>query len=178
MFFIPIENWSCILSRLKLRPCPHCQSTGNLNAHGYLRGYGEGSTRIIRGRRIFCSNRGRNKGCGKTHSLTLPSILPSFQFLANILWQFLSLILLGNTMRHAFLKSFGYINTSRPYSLWKRCTMVQPQIRHRLTLLCHPPPSLQKNPFLQVIEHLTFAFPHSTCPISTYQEYFRFPFLS
>ena len=177
MLFLPLQRWPFILSRLKLRPCPHCSTIGTLNAHGYLRGYGEASSCVIRARRIFCSNRGSRPGCGRTHSFFPPNIIPAFQFLAELLWRFLSLLLLGATLRGAFLSCFGMRDTGRAYGLWKRCLKAQLLIRHRLTMRCHPPPSKQQRPFLQVLEHLVQAFPNSLCPIAAYQEYFGVAFL-
>ena len=57
--------------RLKVTPCPHCRAIGALIRHGYLRGYDEGNLRhkAVRARRIFCSNRGRRPGCGRTFSV-------------------------------------------------------------------------------------------------------------
>jgi len=56
-------------THLKSVSCPHCRAVDNLNRHGFLRGYAEeGSDRVVRCWRIFCSNRGRRRGCGRTHS--------------------------------------------------------------------------------------------------------------
>jgi len=44
--------------KLKQYPCPHYKLIGFIILHGFLRGYDESSPieRIIRGRRIYCSN--------------------------------------------------------------------------------------------------------------------------
>lgn len=177
MFFVPLELWPKLLSHLKLRPCPHCHTTGSLNAHGFLRGYGLGSTRTIRGKRIYCSNRGRRKGCGRTHSLFLPSFIPTFSTLAILLWNFLFLVLSGKSRRQAFLITFPSSNISRAYSLWKRCVKNQFSLRLALSTLCQPPISKKVTPWLQVLEHLHLAFPHSPCPITDFQTTSQLAFL-
>ncbi len=177
MFFVPFELWPKLLSGLKLRPCPHCRKPGSLNAHGFLRGYGLGSSRIIRGKRIFCSNRGRRKGCGRTHSLFLPNIIPTFSILAILLWSFLFLVLSGKSRRQAFRNTFPFKNISRAYSLWKRCLQSQINLRLALSTLCQPPLSTQVNPWLQVLEHLQLAFSHSPCPIGDFQTTTQLAFL-
>ena len=51
--------------QLKQWRCPHCGREGALIGHGWLRGYAEhGGEGVIRGRRVFCSNRFRRGGCG------------------------------------------------------------------------------------------------------------------
>ena len=45
---------------LELAWCPHCQQSGALIGHGVLRGYAECTSEVVvRGRRVFCSNRAR-----------------------------------------------------------------------------------------------------------------------
>ena len=65
------DEWNALTERLKLTPCPHCQMVGTLIRHGCLRGYDEASTRrkIVRARRLFCSNRNARRGCGRTVSV-------------------------------------------------------------------------------------------------------------
>jgi hypothetical protein len=177
MLFFPAHQWPAILSHLKLRPCTHCHRIGTLNAHGYLRGYGEGSDLIIRGRRLYCSNRGHKNGCGRTHALFLPDVLPTFSLMATLLWHFLCRLVAGSSRRSAFLFCFGEKNPRRAYWLWKRCVKVQSVLRSRLSLFCHPPPSQEKSPFIQVIQHLAHAFPQSPCPIASYQQHFQLAYL-
>ena len=60
-------------------PCSHCGAHGTLIGHGLLRGYEErGSELAIRGRRLFCSNRGRKRGCGRTTSVLLAAFIERF----------------------------------------------------------------------------------------------------
>ena len=177
MSFVPLELWPKLLSRLKHRPCPHCHTTGYLNAHGFLRGFGLGSSRIIRGKRIYCSNRGRRKGCGKTHSLFLPNFIPTFSILSSLLWNFLFLVLGGKTRRQAFKITFPSKNISRAYSFWKRCVKNQFNLRLILSTFCQPPRSTQVIPWLQVLEHLRLAFPLSPNPISDFQTTAQLAFL-
>ena len=160
---------------LKLRQCPHCRRSGNLNAHGYLRGYGEGnSSSAIRARRIYCSNRGRRIGCGKTHSYFHAQVIPRLSLTAKTLWTFLSFVLSGFSRRSAHQTSHA---PGTPQRIWARCLKVQGLLRRNLCLLAQPPPAVSATPFLQVVRHLMDAFPNSPCPVSAYQSAFQIPFL-
>ncbi len=60
----------------KLLACPHCRRIGWLIGHGFLRGYASnGRDQRLRGRRFFCSNRNRRRGCGRTCSVLLSIFL-------------------------------------------------------------------------------------------------------
>ena len=66
-FYTDNADWAAVAERLKTTACPHCQAVGTLNRHGTLTGYSDaGPGRVVRGRRAFCSNRGRRPGCGQT----------------------------------------------------------------------------------------------------------------
>ena len=61
-----------IRQHLKERACPWCRAVGCLIRHGFLRGYGAAAAeRVQRGWRVFCSNRGRKQGCGRTFAILL-----------------------------------------------------------------------------------------------------------
>ncbi|PTY02982.1 hypothetical protein DB346_07675 [Verrucomicrobia bacterium LW23] len=79
---------------------------GYLNRHGYLRGYdveaqvvaeagGDlASARMVRGWRVFCSNRRRRAGCGRTHPVLRAGVLWGRVATALLLWKFLLQMLL------------------------------------------------------------------------------------
>jgi hypothetical protein len=160
---------------LKLRPCPHCRRSGNLNGHGFLRGYGEGSFGgAVRARRIYCSNRGRRIGCGKTHSYFQAQVIPRLSLAATTLWNFLFLVLSGFSQKSAHQASLA---PGTPQRIWARCTKAQGMLRHNLCQLAKPPPAVLVAPYLQVVRHLMDAFPDSPCPVSAYQSAFQIPFL-
>lgn len=161
-------------SSLKLSACPHFKRTGYLNAHGYLRGYGEGTDRrCLRGRRAYCSNRGRKVGCGRTHSYFLAKTIPRSSLTAITLWSILFQVLSGVSRQAAHQFSSA---PNSPHRIWTRCIKAQGTLRNNLCALARPPPAALVLPFLQVIRHLADAFPHSLCPISAYQVRFQTAF--
>ncbi len=70
--------------------CPNCRRHGALNRHGALRGVAEtGSGKeALRGRRFFCSKRGRRRGCGRTFSVLLCAVIAGATVRSRELWRF------------------------------------------------------------------------------------------
>ena len=67
---------------LKLRPCPHCNTVGMPIRNGWLRGFDETRRqKVVRARRVFCSNRNRRGGCMSRRFAELLRILeyPKFE---------------------------------------------------------------------------------------------------
>lgn len=69
-----------IIQKVKLYTCPHCKKIGNLILHGMIKGYTDSinNAKTIKGRRIFCSNRNRRSGCGRTWSIIKQTFIPNF----------------------------------------------------------------------------------------------------
>jgi hypothetical protein len=166
--------------QLKQTPCPHCRSIGFLNLHGFLRGYDEHDCckKGIRGRRIFCNNRGRRTGCGRTFSILAARILKKFMISAQTFWLFLKYILAGRPAIQAFQAADTTLARSSCYRLWKRFRLRQSTIRTKLLNLCPAPMnSLTHLPHLQTIMHMKTAFTSPSCPITAFQNHFQVRFL-
>lgn len=174
------ESFQHFYFRLKQTPCPHCKSTGSLILHGYLCGYNTAvyGEKIIRGRRIFCSNRNRRSGCGKTFSILAANILKHFNICANSLWRFLNNIAEGMSKIQAMKKANLPFSDSTSYRLLKKFSIGQSRVR---TLLLRQSPSPRTpdihHPQIQTILHIKSAFKNSPCPITAFQQSFQTPFL-
>ncbi len=145
-----------LLEGIKLQACPHCRRTGALIGHGFLRGYAErGSKVVVRGRRFFCSDRGRQSGCGRTLSVKLSTVLTGFVVRTLTLWCFLQAVLSGLTRRAAWLSAAGgALSLSSGYRLWRRLCGAQSALRSRLSREAPAPASTAREPFSQLREHL------------------------
>lgn len=146
-----------------------------LNRHSVLRGNDPAAVNgsLVRGRRVFCSNRGQRRGCGKTFPLFFAGTLPRHTFTAGLLWTLLRKILGGATIRAA-AQTLGL-----PCSLEAAYGIVR-RLRHRLSAvrssLCREQPapaSAQTDPLRQTLEHLQCIFPQSTCALAAYQNHFQ-----
>lgn len=148
-----------MLFGLKLTACPHCRQTGALIGHGFLHGYAEqGSEEVVRGRRVFCSNRGRRRGCGRTFSVLLGSLLSGFVVRTLTLFCFATAVLGGQTRRAAWLREAqGALSLSSGYRLWRRLNEAQSALRGRLCRVAQPPDSVAREPLGQLLAHLVLV---------------------
>jgi hypothetical protein len=128
---------------------------------------------IVRGQRVFCSDRGQRSGCGKTFPLFLAAILPRHTFNATLLWALLLKLLRGATIKAAAEILTLPFSLEAVYGLVRRC-------RHRLDAVRsflyreHPAPvSGQPDPFLQTLEHLQQTFAQDSCALAAYQRHFQ-----
>jgi len=159
-----------LLLNLKLRPCPHCKNVGALNRHGFLKAFQDHDTRgkSVRAHRVFCSNRGRNQGCGRTFSVWLADKIRRLFLNATQLWQFLRNAVETGNKRSAFKSLDSDMSDSAPYRIWNRFHHAQAAIRTALCAICTPPecdrPTTEnnQNPIADstdsTLAHLTKAF--------------------
>ena len=99
------------LDVIKFVPCVHCGKVGFLNRHGFLKGYPpKGSDKLVRGCRIYCSNRNNRNGCGRTCSLLLSTLIIGFSISTGLLWAFMRKVSAGNSIK----ASWEGLNTGLP----------------------------------------------------------------
>ena len=172
------EEFEQYRNRLKFLPCPHCGAVGHLVRHGYLRGYGaKGPEKIRRGWRVFCSNRRRRKGCGRTYSILLAEFVPRYLVTADPLFKFIHAVRKGLTRKAAGERWLAPWALQTGYRLWKRLCCRQSPLRSLLCRRTPPPACRSQNPVFQLIDHLNLAFPKTTCPIVAFHLHFQQPFL-
>lgn len=144
---------------VELWTCPHCRKCGTLIGHGHLRGYEEhGQRRVVRGRRLFCSNRGRKRGCGRTLSVKLATAVCGFVVRTLTLFRFMRLVSRGVSRRAAWLDaSAGALSLSSGYRLWRRLCAAQSAIRTRLCQQIGPPACSAAVSITQLLAHLSLV---------------------
>lgn len=175
------EEFDQYYFRLKQEPCLRCGRHGFLILHGSLpKSYtGKENNKKSRGKRIFCSNRNRRGGCGKTFSAIGSHILKRFILNSHDLWKFLINLSEGNTTKkEAFEKEKFPVRLSMAYRLWSKISFNQSRLRIKLSKK-HPPPgkSSFKHPLFETIYHLKNTFPDSIDPIAAFQMTFQESFL-
>ena len=177
-FFEKQEQFQSFYTKLKFMLCPHCRLIGCLILHGYLYGYSDlGNSRILRGRRIYCSNRHRKTGCGKTFSVLTAQVLPKFTVSASSLWRFLNNIKNGLNPARAFKMTGCPMAPTTIYRLLKKFVVNQVRIRSFLSRIKDPPAAGHtQSPAIQTILHLHGAFCDAACPITAFQCRFQIPF--
>jgi len=166
------EEVEAVLSNLKMMACPHCKRVGSLIRHGVLRGNDEDHRRekSVRAWRVFCSNRDRATGCGRTFSVWLANKIKRLFLTADSLWAFLKQAVLSGNKLQAFRNLDSGLSDSAPYRIWKRFHEAQSAIRTSLRPLCKPPDIASQQPAELTLAHLETAFEHhSLGPIAAFQ---------
>ena len=160
----------------KLARCPHCGARGTLNAHGYLRGYAEGATetRVLRGGRLYCSNRHRRPGCGRTFSILLACYLSGFIVLAQTLFGFVARVVAGAPKDRAWRAATrGAFTCTSGYRMWRTLDRAQPTLRTLLLRSCGPPACEHHEPLAHLLAHCRASFPDAPLPFAALQSHFQ-----
>lgn len=179
-FYKRTVDFLAFYRQIKLTQCPHCQRTGTLILHGFLRGYDEKSSnkKIIRGHRVFCSNRNRRQGCGRTFSVLAAHILKNLTITTQSIWDFLKNILRGMNTFSAFNMLRYSFSVTSGYRLYKKIYQSQNILRTCLLNKSPPPVNVSsQNPLIKTILHLKAAFARNINPIAAYQAHFQSSFL-
>ena len=165
-----------LLAKLKITPCPHCKYVGALIKYGFLRGYDQQHQldRTIRAARVFCSNRHRAAGCGRTFSVWIANKIKHLFLSADSLWQFLKGVVSSGNKLQAFRQLNSGLSDSAAYHIWRRFLNAQVSIRTALSALCEPPQmesgcSVSDCPGKLTLAHLQKAFnEHPLSPIAAF----------
>ena len=166
------EELEAVVLKLKTTACPHCKRVGYLVQHGFLRGYDQTHQRekTIRARRIFCSNRNRAVGCGRTFSVWMADKIKRLFLTADRLWVFLKQAVGSNNKLRAFRRLNSGLSDSASYRIWKRFSKAQSAIRTALTALCKPPKINSGSSAELTLAHLEKAFGQQLLsPIAAFQ---------
>lgn len=172
--------------KLKQQSCPYCKKFGTLNRHSCLKGHElslkASAQKLLRGKRVYCSNRGRRGGCGKTFSLLFSTLLKGYLVCSKTLSTFLKALANGDTPKRAWQKNTSLFCLENAYRLLDKFKNFQCSLRTTLSKK-QPPPLPKKTakvaaPLLQTIDHLMNAFAESSCAVSAFQRHFQKGFFS
>lgn len=125
--------------------CPYCRRLGTLNAHGVLRGVAENAVagkEARRGRRFFCSNRHRRRGCGRTFSVRLAQVLVHATVRTGAWWRFCRERLAGHGILAAWEAARSGFSLESAYRWWRRWRAAEPELRSWLWRGREPPGEL------------------------------------
>ena len=177
-FYRGDEEWTAIVERLKQTACPHCKAVGALIRHGGLYGFDESSPRrkTLRARRIFCSDRHRRRGCGRTFSIWLADKIRRLSLTARALWRFLQRVVVVGIS--AAIRAVDASRSDRTFQrIWRRFDLGQSAIRTALSGRGPPPEfpaqTARRPAAAQVLAHLQASFPRADCPIAAFQHAMR-----
>ncbi len=162
---------------LKGRACPWCYRIGFLIFNGVLTGYcgGGPSDRHVRGQRIFCSNRWRKQGCGRTFSVLFSFLMKRCLIPPTVVSAFISMVCPGMSRRCAWQSLPHRFSLESGYRMWNRWLAAQWHLRSWLFQKGPPPERGDCGP-AQTWAHLRDVFSDDRCPISSFQVHFQQPF--
>jgi transposase-like protein len=165
-----------LLTGKKQMACPHCHRQGTLVGHGVLTGYAErGSERVLRGRRLLCSARYSARGCGRTFSVLLATVLARFTARTETIAALLHAVVGGQSRKAAWenAQSTGSdapgLSLRSGYRLWDRLLGAQSRIRAALFARTPPPESSDPRPIAQMLAHLRHALGDRSCVLASFQ---------
>ncbi len=173
-FYRSEAEWAAVVERLKLTPCPHCRAVGTLVRHGALVGFDDARPprRTLRARRVFCSDRHRRPGCGRTVSVWRADVIRRVGLTTRTVWGLLRRAV-AVTLAAAVRGTPTHRSERTLRRLWRRFDHSQSRLRTALCAQCPPPtgpPDPGPRPALaQVLAHLVAAFPDPVDPLAAYQ---------
>jgi hypothetical protein len=174
-FYRDDDDWLRIVERLKLTECPHCRAVGTLIRHGSLKGFNDSAPqrKTVRARRVFCSNRHRRAGCGRTVSVWAARCIRRLSLTTPTVWRFLRRAVAG-TIAAAIRATDSPLSDRTFRRVWRRFRLAQSAIRTALFGRGPPPPDVAEPSArpadAQVLAHLRVCFPDADCPIAAFQQ--------
>jgi len=162
---------------IKSMGCPFCEHVGALNRHSLMHGNDPEAKegRITRGQRVFCSDRGRRGGCGRTFPILFTWALPQHSLSATLVWQAVHKWLGGMSIRAAWQTTNTPLALDSFYHYLQRLRRRLTTLRTLLSTASRPPDSMRWDPLLQTFEHLETVFPKASCPVASFQQRFQTP---
>lgn len=179
--YITTEELNAVIQTVKLTKCIHCGFIGMLILHGYQYGFDEYRGKcVIKARRVFCSNRNRRRGCGRTFSYRLIDFMQRTLISASIAWDFLLFILAGLSIEKAYgeIDPACELSLSSFYRFWERFKQALPRVRTCLADYCPLAPIHEPSAILETIRHMALHLSDTAMnPIARYQKLFQHAFV-
>lgn len=168
------DEFSLIHFNLKFYLCPFCKKRGFLILHGFVRGYTITGYRVIKGHRIYCSNRNNRKGCGHTWSIYLRQYIPGFSIDVETLSTILSS---SNNLFKGWKENETGLSISSFYRIIDKFNRHILNIRTYLTNR-YKPPLIDEYPITTTIKHLQSLNKNLDKALSLFQFTFQVSILS
>lgn len=109
-------------SQLDLVQCAHCQRSRQLVSHGFIRKKRVGAEPEAVGKRVFCSNRHRHTGCGRTTQLYLDATVRYLHHAGATVVTFMLSLLAGIRIEQAYIGATGAGTARNAYRWLARLT--------------------------------------------------------
>jgi hypothetical protein len=121
--------------QLESESCRHCRQTQQLVSHGFIRKKRTAAEPEAVGKRVFCSNRGRRTGCGRTMQLYLDATVRTLHHAASSVAAFVLSLLTGFSVERAYRNATGAASARHAWRWLQRLDAQLAVYRSR----CHQP---------------------------------------
>ena len=101
--------------QLDLARCAHCQREHQLVSHGFIHKKRVGGAPEAVGKRVFCSNRNRRTGCGRTMQLYLAAAVRYLHHAGNAVVAFVLSLSTGMSIQQAYTCATGIATPRHAY---------------------------------------------------------------
>lgn len=132
---------------------------------------------MVRGQRVFCSNRGRRGGCGRTFAIFLAGVLPRHSVPSGLLARLLDGLMDGASVQEAVQRLRAPFALETFYRLRRLLCRHLDRVRVTLCSRQAPPTCGQTDPLLQTLLHLRCVFGAAPDAVAAFQLHFQRPFL-
>jgi len=158
-------------------PCPHCQRTGAIRAHGFIRSSSDSDAQDrTRALRFFCSDRRNHAGCGRTFSIHWSHVVPRSTISAELVSDLIaSLIPLPerHPLTEACTAGISTVSKSTAYRWAKRFRLHLGELRSRASMVIPPDRQAHATPETATLAQLQQAFPGEACLVAAFQSQFQ-----
>lgn len=117
-------------------PCRHCRQTQQLVSHGFVYKKQAGAEPQAVGKRVFCSNRQRHTGCGRTMRLYLEATVRWLHYSGAHVVAFIFALIAGETVQQAYWQTTGKAD---PRQAWRWLNRLGAQLSCYRSLSHQPP---------------------------------------
>ncbi len=121
--------------QLALAQCAHCHQSQHLVSHGFIRKKQHGAAPIEVGKRVYCSNRYRHTGCGRTMQLYLDVTVRYLHYAGSALVAFILSLINGASIDRAYFEATGCASARKAYRWLNR---FEAQVSYYRSLLHRP----------------------------------------
>lgn len=143
--------------------CSQCQRTSEWVAHSIVYKKGGGGSLQAVGQRLLCSKRGRHKGCGHTHRLSLADFMPKLHYSTHAVVSFVHL-LRNHSIDAAYQAATGCQTPRHAYRWLSQLSDNLPALRTQAgskpchTPACRPTLSLRARLIVETFDRLIDRF--------------------
>ncbi|MBL4940993.1 MAG: hypothetical protein JKY81_04945 [Colwellia sp.] len=109
-----IEQFTSTLKSTPSLQCEYCSKHEHFISHGFIYKQHSIVRREAVGKRIVCCNRYGHQGCGRTYQLDISRKLPKRRYSNAVLFVFISLLLIGQSVCHAYSQATKQTQTINP----------------------------------------------------------------